>query len=61
MAIKKGLYGDALYYLKELYWYNWIFRERLTNISGLLSKVYIALNREEYATIIDDYLVNFDD
>jgi hypothetical protein len=50
-AINKGLYGDALYYLKELYWNNWTENNKINIILGLLEKTYRALNREVYASI----------
>ncbi len=51
-AVKYDLYGDALYYLKELYWNNWMYNDKLNIISDLLYKVYKALNREVFASII---------
>ena len=57
---KKGLFASQLYYLKELYWYEWTNYELAKKYLELMLLPYEELNRQHLYDTAKDRFENFD-
>lgn len=63
MAVKmleKGFYASSLFYLKELYWFNWTNYDDAKRYLAEMKKSYEGLNREHLYNMTNKVLSDFD-